>query len=190
MTGIYNPTVATKALEFGRFGSITPSTLHIVFGDLFEEIGKIDPDNPLNENECFGSCTPSKSIARNNYDNNLYWRLFLKTVFKSKRFVEKIKINDQYAVGLELVKGEENSESVQTMRRNWNKLHYDHVLGEQLISPEKLESVSGQFITGDTNWCAEIALEELVEAVKTFLPPMASKHGAKNNWCQNKQNFS
>ena len=40
------------------------------------------------------------------------------TNFKPKSFIEKTKISDHYTVGLELVKGEKSSESVQILRRN------------------------------------------------------------------------
>ena len=39
------------------------------------------------------------------------------TNIKSKSFIEKTKISDHYTVGLELVKGEKNSENIQILRK-------------------------------------------------------------------------
>ena len=42
--------------------------------------------------------------------------------------------------------------------------------------------MSGQLLTSDTNCCAEIIHEKLVEALNTFLPLKPSKQGAKKDW--------
>ena len=91
------------------------------------------------------------------------------TNFKSKSFVEKNKTSDHYTEGLELIKSEKSSESVQILRRNWNKLDDDHLLVElNCFLQKKFESMSGQLLTSDTNRCAEIVHEKLVEALNTF----------------------
>ena len=108
--------------------------------------------------------------------------MFFFTNFKSKSFVEKTKISDHYTLGLELVKREKSFESVQLLRRNWNKLENDHLFLE-LISflQKKFESVS-QLLTSDNNRCAETVHEKLVEALNSFLPLKPSKQGAKKDW--------
>ena len=42
--------------------------------------------------------------------------------------------------------------------------------------------MSGQLLTSDTDWCAEIVHEKLVEALNIFLPLRPSKQGAKKDW--------
>ena len=42
--------------------------------------------------------------------------------------------------------------------------------------------MSGQLLTSDTNRCAEIVHEKLVEALNTFLPLKPSKQGAEKDW--------
>ena len=73
------------------------------------------------------------------------------TNFKSQSFIEKTRISYHYTLGLEFVKGEKNSESIQILRGNWNKLGDDHLLGEfNCYLPKKIESVWGQLLTSDT----------------------------------------
>ena len=42
--------------------------------------------------------------------------------------------------------------------------------------------MSGQLLISDTNRCAEIVHEKLVEALNTFLPLKPSKQGAEKDW--------
>ena len=90
-------------------------------------------------------------------------------------------------MGLELVKREKSFESIQVLRRNWNKLDNDHLLLELNSFLQKtFESVSGQLLTSDTNRCAEIVHEKLVEALNTFVPLKPSNQGAKKDWIDRK----
>ena len=57
---------------------------------------------------------------------------------------EKTKTSDHYTVGLEFVKGGENSENFQNLTRNWNKLDDDILLSElSFFLHKKFESLSG-----------------------------------------------
>ena len=84
--------------------------------------------------------------------------MFFFTNFKTTSF-EKTKISDHYTVGPELIKREKSSESVQILRRNWNKLDDDHLVQLNCFLQNKFESLSGQLLTSDTNRCAEIVHE-------------------------------
>ena len=82
-------------------------------------------------------------------------------------------------MGLEILKGEKSSEIVQVLRRNWNKLDDDHLGELNCFLKKNFESVSCQLLTSDTNRCAEIVHEKVVEALNTFLPLKPSEQGAK-----------
>ena len=73
-------------------------------------------------------------------------------------------------MGPELIERDINSEGVQILRRNWNKLDDDHLLVElNCFLQKKFDSVSGQLLTSHTNRCAEIVPEKLVEAQYFFI---------------------
>ena len=164
---------------------MTPDTLHIVCGDLNVNFLKKSAKSTLIINQMEMNAlalVDPQTATRETIRTKTCIDVFF-TNFKSKSFVEKTKISDHYTVGLELVKREKSFESVQLLRRNWNKLDNDHLLLElNSFLQKKFESVSGQLLTSDTNRCAEIVYEKLVEALNTFLPLKPSKQGAKKDW--------
>ena len=157
---------------------MTPDTLHIVCGDLNVNFLKKSAKSTLIINQMEMNAlalvdpqTATQETIRTKTCINVFF-----TNFKSKSFVDKTKISYHYTVGLELVKREKSFESVQVLRRNWIKLDNDHLLLElNSFLQKKFESVSGQLLTSDTNRCAEIVNEKLVEALKTFFTTKAIK---------------
>ena len=184
LTCVYIPPNATKAETFEKFSSyfdqisITPSTLLFVCGDLNVNFLKKSAKSTLiiNQMEMNSlALVDPQSTTRETIRTKTCIDVFV-TNFKSKSFIEKTRISDHYTAGLELIKREKSSESVQILRRNWNKLDDDHLLIElNCFLQKKFESVSGQLLTSDTNRCAEIVHEKLVEALNIFLPLKPSK---------------
>ena len=164
---------------------MTPDTLHIVCGDLNVNFLKKSAKSTLKINQMEMNAlalVDPQTATRETIRTKTCIDVFF-TNFKSKGFVEKTKISNHYTVGIELVKREKSFESVQELRRNWNNLDNDHLLLElNSFLQKKFESVSGQLLTSDTNRCAEIVHEKLMEALNTFLSLKPSKQGAKKDW--------
>ena len=166
MTCVYIPPKATKAETFEKLSSYidqistTPSTLHIVCGDLHVNFLKKSAKSTLMINQMEINAlalVDPQTATRETIRTKTCMDVFF-TNFK-KSFVEKTKISDHYTVGLELIKREKSSESVQILRRNWNKLDDDHLVELNCFLQKKFESASGQLLTSDTNRCAEIVHE-------------------------------
>ena len=160
--------------------SMTPDDLHILCGDLIVNFLKKSAKSTLIINQIEMNAlalVDPQTATRETIRTKTCIDVFF-TNFKSKVLLKK----PHYTVGLELVKREKSFESVQVLRRNWNKLDNDPLLLElNSFLQKKFESVSGQLLTSDSNRCAEIVHKKLVEALNTFLPLKPSKQGAKKD---------